>query len=52
MRMPKTIEQTRRLICFAQYFQKFTKSGNQTTTILKILRKESEFFLTDEHNKS
>ena len=53
IRMPKPIKQTRRLIGFVQYFQKFIPNlAIKLQPFFIILRKESEFLITDEHKTS
>ena len=48
--MPKTKKQRRRLIGFVQFFQNFIPNlAIKLQPFFRILRKESEFLITDEH---
>ena len=53
VKMPKNIKQTRRLIGFAQYFQKFIPNlAVKLHPFFKLFRKESNFRIESEHRTS
>ena len=53
VRMPKTIKQVCRLIGFMQFFQKFIPNlALKLHPFFKLLRKESEFKITNNHHES
>ena len=53
VRMAKTMKQVRRLIGFMQYFQKFIPNlALKLHPFFKLLRKESEFNITNNHHES